>query len=435
MKFQALRKKYPRFIYDKYSHKISGRNLEIFFDFKIPPDIKFRPKIIIKNIDKKRLLKIGPAPSRQVGRYGVKGRVLDNLVFHLGLMEIPSYWKTTCSPEIIVKAGYLNPEQIKWWKDLMIKGMGQFFYENKIDWRSRNFLKIASLGPKISEPYLNKLRNRFLVPFAGGRDSIVTLEGLKKQSAKIALFTVNPIEKIQKTVKVSGIRKQIIVERKIDKALLDLNRRGYFNGHTPFTALLSFISVLCAVIFDYKNIAFSNEKSANEGNVKYLGRIINHQWAKSSEFEKMFQYYSKKYLAKDMNYFSYLRKYGELEISKMLIKYPQYFSVFSSCNAGMRINAKGQLSAKERWCGNCVKCLFIYMTLYPYLEKKELYRIFGKNIFENKKLLPVMRNLLEKGRVKPFECVGTKAESRKSFELCLKKSKKEGKILYLLTPY
>ncbi len=67
---------------------------------------------------------------------------MNNLVFHLGLMEIPTYWKATCSPEIVVKAGPLNKEQIKWWKDLIIKGMGQFFYENKIDWRSSNFLKI-----------------------------------------------------------------------------------------------------------------------------------------------------------------------------------------------------------------------------------------------------------------------------------------------------
>jgi len=34
---------------------------------------------------------------------------------------------------------------------------------------------------------------------------------------------------------------------------------------------------------------------------------------------------------------------------------------------------------------------------------------------------------------KPFECVGTKRESRTAFQLSLEKAQKEGKIPYLLT--
>ena len=129
MKLEVLIKKYPKFIYRNYEHKISGGNLKISFLFEIPPSISFRPRLIIKDINE--------AGSDPVS--------LDNLVFHVGLMEMLSYWKTTCSPEIIIEAGYLDKEQIKWWKNLIIKGMGQFFYENKIDWRKPNFLKIVSL--------------------------------------------------------------------------------------------------------------------------------------------------------------------------------------------------------------------------------------------------------------------------------------------------
>ena len=250
------------------------------------------------------------------------------------------------------------------------------------------------------------------------------------------MFTVNPVSKIQKTVKVSGIKKQILVQRTVDKKLLELNKKGYLNGHTPFTGLLSFLSVLCAVLFDYKNIAFSNEKSANEGNVKYLGRIINHQWAKSSEFEKMFKKYSQKYLTPGVEYFSYLRKYGELEISRMLTEYSQYFPVFSSCNAAFRITAlpPSRLAGlrRARWCGKCPKCLFVYMSLYSFLKKGDLLKIFGKDIFQNKALLPIMRGLLGQKNHKPFECVGTYKESRKAFKLSLEKARKSGKIPYLL---
>ncbi len=408
-KLQKLRKKYPKFVYENFSYGLSDNDLKIVFSFCIEPDIFFRPEVTIKNVDQKRLKEIGKES-------------LDNLIFHLGLIEIPSYWKTTCSPTIEIKAGFLNKKQIGWWKVLFLEGMGQFYYENKIDWRESAFLKIYSLcDKKTLRPYSGKLKNRYLVPFAGGRDSIVTLEKLKNLRKEISLFTVNPITKIQRAAKVSGVKNQVIIKREVDKKLFDLNKKGYLNGHTPFTSFLSFLSVLCAIIFDYKSIAFSNEKSADEGNVKYLGKIINHQWAKSSNFEKKFRDYSKKYLSREINYFSFLRKRTELEVSKIFIKYPQYFSVFSSCNAGMKISARGLLRSKERWCGNCPKCLFVYLTLYPFLEESKLIKIFGKNIFEDRKLFPLMMDLLGKGKKKPFECVGTYKESKEAISLAMKK--------------
>lgn len=442
MKFQNLQKKYPKFIYEKFSYKISNNDLRIFFDFKIEPDIYFKPEITIKNVDKTRIKKIGDSG-------------LNNLIFHLGLIEIPSYWKATCSPEIVIKAGPLNSEQIKWWKDLITKGMGQFFYENKINFLKPNFVKISANYENGSRSHNNcygdgPRSNRILVPVGGGKDSIVTLEQLKKptvhaqQRKKINCFLVNPTKAAKDVIRVAGIKRPIVVKRTIDPLLLELNKKGYLNGHTPFTALLSFLAVFCAVLFDYKNIAFSNEKSANEGNVKYLGKIINHQWSKSSEFERNFRYYCKKYLSQNINYFSYLRQYTELEISKMFTRYPQYFSFFSSCNACLAearrrrvVQRSRPASAKSygeaRWCGNCPKCLFVYATLYPFLGKKELLKIFGKDLFENKKLLPVMKALIGQGKAKPFECIGTFKESRLAFKLSQKKAKRQGKIPYLLT--
>ena len=424
MRIGFLRKKYPKFVYEKFSYKISdkprtrtstvrGKNLEIFFDFHIKPDIFFNPKIIIRNINKSQIKRVGE-------------RVLNNLVFHLGLMEIPSYWKATCSPEIEIRAGFLNPEQISFWKDLIINGMGQFFYENKINFTQPNFLRIIStFKNSSSKTVFVPFKNRHLVPIGGGKDAIVTLELLKKQKKQINGFLVNPTKAAKRICQLAKIKKPIIVRRTIDSVLLKLNKKGFLNGHTPFTAVLSFLSVFGAVLFDYKNIVFSNEKSANEGNVNYLRKIINHQWSKSSEFERKFKNYCKKYLAKNINYFSLLRPYTELEISKMFLKYPKYFSVFSSCNIGQKTG--------KRWCGQCPKCLFVYATFYPFLERKELLKIFGKDIFENKKLLPVMKGLLGQGRPKPFECVGTKKESRLAFSLSLAKARKAGKAPYLLT--
>ena len=167
MKYEELRKKYPKFIYQKYSYQVSGNNLEIFFDFRIEPNIRFKPKVVIENVPKNKCL-----------RWNLKH--LGNLVFHLGLMEIPSYWKATCSPEIIIKAGSLNREQIRWWKDLIMNGMGQFFYENKIPFQSPKIISPVRINKYTGVELFIQKEGGYLVPVGGGKDSVVTLEILKK---------------------------------------------------------------------------------------------------------------------------------------------------------------------------------------------------------------------------------------------------------------
>jgi len=417
MGLRQLQKKYPRFIYESYSYKNSGKDLKISFSFKIEPGISFNPTLIIKNIPKLSLAKF------------------DNLAFHLGLIEMISYWKATCSPEIVIRAGYLNSEQIRWWQDLIMKGLGQFFFENKIPFQKPKFLIAASKKQNLAKPSLVKTSwNKILVPVGGGKDSAVTLELLSAFSKKkpdIRCFSLNPTDAAKKIMKVAGCKKPIIVERKIDKFLLELNRNGFLNGHTPFSAYLAFLTTLVASLFGQKYIALSNEKSSNEGNVKYLGKTINHQWSKSFEFEEKFRKYSKKYLSKDIEYFSFLRPLYEIHIAEIFSRYPKYFPVFLSCNEAYK-TASGTKKPTKKWCGKCSKCLFVFMILYPFLEEKEILKIFGKNLFQDKKLLPLLQQLIGEKGFKPFECVGTKKESLSALYLCWLKTKGKKKLPYLL---
>jgi len=48
-----------------------------------------------------------------------------------------------------------------------------------------------------------------------------------------------------------------------------------------------------------------------------LGKIINHQYSKSFEFENQMRVYCKKYLAENIEYFSFLRPLYELQIAKI----------------------------------------------------------------------------------------------------------------------
>jgi hypothetical protein len=420
MKAETLRKKYPKFVYNSFDFKLKKEGLEIYFDFKIEPEIQFSPKVLIGEINEKEIKRVGE-------------RALKNLIFNLGMIEALSYWKATCSPKIEIFAGSLNKEQIRWWKDLIFKGMGQFFFENKINFIQPNFLKIIAGNKFDDRPkcFQRKLsENKILVPVGGGKDSIVTIEYLKKMKKDLILFCLNPNENQKKIIEISGIKRKIFVKREIDKRLLELNQKGFLNGHTPFTAYLCFLSVLVAILKDCKFIAFSNEKSSNEGNVKYLGRIINHQYSKSEEFEKKFRFYSKKYLAKNVECFSLLRNLYELEISALFSQFPQYFNAFLSCNVAFQTKS-GTKKPIKKWCGKCPKCLFVFASLYPFIGERVI-KIFRKNLFEDKKLLPLMLQLIGKKKFKPFECVGTKRESFLAFKLSLKRWKKEDKKLPFL---
>ena len=419
MTANTLRKKYPRFFYKGYSYTQKRGDLHISFDFAIPastrtlvgrgrpPNISFKPKVVIKNIPKKY-------PN------------IENMVFHLGLVEMISYWKVTASPQIIIEAGYLSKKQLAWLKDLIYQGMGEYFFVNKIDFTKNNVLAITSLEirpPKLglsSIPKSDLGSKKVLVPIGGGKDAIVTLELLKKAKIPLRPFLLNPKKEQLDIVVLAKTEKPIVVERTIDPKLLELNRKGYLNGHTPFSAYLAFLSVLTAALFNYKYIALSNERSSNEGNVKYLGKNINHQYSKSYDFEKKFRQYSKEYLLKEVEYFSFLRPLYELQIAKLFSGFSKYFPVFLSCNEAHKTNS-GRNKPTGKWCGKCAKCLFVFIMLYPFAGEKQTVNIFKKNLLKDKKLKPLLEELTGKKRFKPFECVGTTAETKVALLLQKKK--------------
>ena len=125
---------------------------------------------------------------------------------------------------------------------------------------------------------------------------------------------------------------------------------------------------------------------------------VNHQYSKSYQFEADFRNYVKSYLSEELNYYSFLRPLSELQIAYLFSLTPQYFPVFKSCNAGSKTNI---------WCCNCAKCLFTFTILSPFISPEKLKETYGENLFENKTLLPVLKQLCGMTKEKPFECVGT----------------------------
>ena len=216
------------------------------------------------------------------------------------------------------------------------------------------------------------------------------------------------------------------IYRTIDKRLLELNEQGFINGHTPFSAMLAFVSYFTAYLLGEKYIALSNENSANESNV--VGEKINHQYSKSFEFEADFGNYSAKFLKAPVKYFSFLRPLNELQIAKIFSKHEKYHPVFKSCNVG----SKG---AEWKWCCDCAKCLFAYTILSPFLYRDKLVNIFGEDLFEKESLLKTFIELTGNGEVKPFDCVGTFEEVNFAATKTIISLEEQNKELPLLLKY
>ena len=411
-KYMTLRGMYEDFIYEGYTVTDECKMLNITYHFCIPGLARFDPTWSFTIPDSHR--------------FDIDHACLNRLVFSLGMVELVSYWKISCPPCVRIDAGSLTDEQISWWKKLYFHGLGEFFYLNGII-PDDNFMNINCTSQradlfalfstdKSAASTMNSSQPRVLIPIGGGKDSALTLELLRGSAERYA-YIINPRPATRNTVEMSGIgeARLITAKRTLDKNMLDLNTQGYLNGHTPFSAIVAFSSVLAGYLNGMDYVALSNESSANESTV--AGSDVNHQYSKSFEFETDFRQYEREYIASGVEYFSLLRPLLELQIARSFAQYKQYHPVFQSCNGSEKTN---------EWCGTCPKCLFVYVILAPFLNESELRAIFGKNLFEDVSLFDTLDELAGFTLEKPFECVGRRDEVRAALEMTAAKYKEVG---------
>ncbi|MCR4781110.1 MAG: hypothetical protein K5876_08450 [Ruminiclostridium sp.] len=406
-KFTELRARYDTFIYHSYTVTDEGFSFRFTIgEFEFTPEWKWNG------------LKI-PA--------GMDRELIEYVIFSIGMTELVSYWKCACPPRVIVKCGALDEERITWWKKLYWGGLGEFFYRNGIKTDFESFMTIEAENTAVrsfTDPFAGERRGA-LIPVGGGKDSIVTLELLKGMKADNLCYIINPRRTTLDCAHTAGYGDSEIIglKRSIHPELLARNAAGWLNGHTPFSAIVAFSSYLAALITGKKYIALSNESSANEGNVS--GTDVNHQYSKSTAFERDFREYCEKWLTVPPEYFSLLRPWSEWQIAKRFVTYPKYLPVFRSCNLG---------SKTDSWCGKCAKCLYVYIMLAAFLDDEELIKIFGADMLDSEEFNELFNGLVYADFDKPFECVGTRAEIRLAlYNAC--KRREGGKIPLLLRKY
>ena len=410
-KYEQFRSEYPEFIYKSYELTENNEDILIKYHFEIKGLSEFSPEWKIKKPDAKKITD------------DIK---LRKLVFSLGMVELVSYWKITCSPSVTVLCGKLDGSQKVWWKRQYFNGLGEFFYRNGIDADFGSFMSISTADTEITGTSYEKELDGCLIPVGGGKDSIVTLDLLSGMRKNSACYLINRRESIYKEAYEAGFADSDIIlsRRTLDQNMIRLNSEGYLNGHTPFSAIVAFSAVIAAYINGKKYVVLSNEASANESTVK--DSEVNHQYSKSYQFEKDFVEYEKKYIGSGVYYFSLLRPLSEFQIAKHFAKLHNFHRLFRSCNAG---------SKTDSWCGNCSKCLFVFLILSPFLEHKELCEILGNDMVNREDMLETFKGLVGIADEKPFECVGSREEINFSVVKAISNMEAKNKKLPFLFEY
>ena len=381
--------RYKEFLFEAYHYAPSNNSLSLIYRFRDGP--RFEEKLFF-NFPPRRLTAEAEA-------------VLDRIFRLVFLLSGVSYYKAFIPQTLHCEAFALDRDTAEFLQKFYEKGLAEFAWRNRLSLagQCRFEWEPGTLPP----PLAIALPRRSCVPIGGGKDSIVSLECLKASGEDLLLFTLGDAAPIAACIAAAGLP-FIRVRRQLDPALFALNANGALNGHVPITGILSAVVLACAMLAGFDTIVMSNEHSANAPNLTVGGVGINHQYSKSLEFEQDFSEYVAHQITPSIAYFSLLRPLSEIEIARRFARYPQYFDSFRSCNAAFRqsVTERGRY-----WCCNCPKCRFVFLALAPFVPKKRLIAIFGRNMLDDESQAEGFAELCGLRQHKPFECVGEVAES------------------------
>jgi hypothetical protein len=348
---------------------------------------------------------------------GARAAAVERALRLLHLIAGVSYYKAAVPPVIEIDGYAIDAATAALMERIYVNGLGEFAYRNGLDLRGRirfpatALEEAADAAPAaVAEPQapVLGLRAHALTAIGGGKDSLVTIEALRRLGVAQTVTWIGGSQLIRACAERTGLP-LLNIGRQLAPELFELNRQGAWNGHIPVTAVNSAILVLAALLVDADQVVFSNERSASYGSQIPGTGEVNHQWSKGWDFERGFGEYVEQRIAADLHYYSLLRPLSELAVARQFARSDRYDDCFSSCNRNFHI--LGERPA-HRWCGVCPKCHFVFLALAPFMPKTRLVGIFGRNLLDEDSQAAGYDALLEFHDHKPFECVGEGRESR-----------------------
>jgi hypothetical protein len=318
-----------------------------------------------------------------------------------------SYYKASIPPRLDTAGAPPDVHLAAFLESLYVEGLAEFAFRNQVELHGRARFRDEEPTPE-SAPAPD-LPERALVAMGGGKDSLVSLELLRSMGFDIQPACIGDARLIGDTVQAAGLG-LLRIGRRLAPELAAMNEAGALNGHVPVTAINSAILLCAALLYGYRYVVFSNERSADEATLTDgRGRPVNHQYSKGLAFERDLRGIVRGQIAQDLEYFSLLRPLGELAICQRFSELDRYHGVFSSCNRNFHL---GGARVEGRWCGDCPKCRGTTLLLAPWLPPARIIAMMGRNLLDEPAQEAGFRALCRLGAEKPFECVGTVDEHR-----------------------
>ena len=336
---------------------------------------------------------------------GERAAAVQRALRLLHLIAGVSYYKAAVPAQVSIDSYAIDADTAALVETVYLNGLGEFAYRNGLNLRGRFRLPVEAQAEP-AQPL--GLRAHALVAIGGGKDSLVSIEALRRADVAATVTWIGGSQLIRACAERTGLP-MLNIGRALAPELFELNRQGAWNGHIPVTAVNSAIMVLAALVQGVDQVVFSNERSASYGSQIAGTGEVNHQWSKGWAFEKAFGEHVQRHVAADLHYYSLLRPLSELAVARQFAKTDYYDAHFSSCNRNFHILGERPVN---RWCGVCPKCHFVFLALAPFMPKIRLVRIFGRNLLDDMEQAGGYDALLEFQDHKPFECVGEGKESR-----------------------
>lgn len=373
-----------------------------------------------------------------------KRALLARALFLSYIINGTSYYKAFPSREVRLPF-LIDQTQADFFNAIYQEGLSQFAYENKLKREDlAHFIATSDIPQSISDikestdeirttisgirttiSDIKKTTSGIITLQSGGKDSLLTAAILNESHTPWTALYVSTSGAYPKIIDEVGAKDVEIINRDIDlKALKNAEALGGKNGHVPVTYINISLALIQAIIDDKDTILTSIGHEGEEPHsiIKSTEKdlLVNHQWSKTAEAEKLLQDYVKNYVSPKFQIFSPLRKYSELKIAKLFVEkcWQTFGHKFSSCNV---INYGQRTDNSElKWCGRCAKCANSYLLFAPFLKPQELNSLFKDNhgLFEIPELTDDFKGLLGiDNNLKPFECVGEVAELRRAYHM------------------
>jgi UDP-N-acetyl-alpha-D-muramoyl-L-alanyl-L-glutamate epimerase len=346
---------------------------------------------------------------------------LQNALKLLHITAGISYYKAFARGVDTMTVGYELPSGVvEYFNHLYEEGLGEFYYTNDMP----PVLAAKFVGGGSATAGDDADLSGYVVGLGGGKDSLTAVKLLSEiDESPISTFGVNASDILSYQADILGTN-HFQVTRTFD---IDASRSiapekpgtKIPNGHVPISAILGCIGLVGGILTGRANVVVAVERSADEPTrLDYQGKDINHQYSKSSDFEKAFNTVIKQWVGSNAGYFSILRPLRELDIMKLFYALDldtELAGKYTSCNRSIGFTTGGDRS--KLWCGECDKCAFIFLLMSGAGHFDDAVELFGSDLLANNDLRHTYESLLGLTESKPFDCVGEIDESRESMTI------------------